>query len=65
MEDTEGFKEMMRMDLKHFKEILNLIAPAITAQAFVGANKVISAAEHLTMTLKAHLNETRSELKSV
>ena len=29
LEDTEGFKEMMRMDFKHFNEILNLIAPDI------------------------------------
>ena len=30
LKDTEGFKEMMRMDLRHFNEILNLIAPDIT-----------------------------------
>ena len=30
MEDTDGFKELMRMDLKHFKEILNLAEPDIT-----------------------------------
>ena len=30
LEDTEGFKEMMRMDFKHFNEVLNLIAPDIT-----------------------------------
>ena len=30
LKDTERFKEMMRMDFKHFNEILNLIAPDIT-----------------------------------
>ena len=25
LEDTEGFKEMMRMDFKHFNKILNLL----------------------------------------
>ena len=49
--DIEGFKEMMRMDLKHFNKILNLIAPDITSQEIIGGNKVISAAEHLTVTL--------------
>ena len=48
--DIEGFKEMMRMDLKHFNKILNLIAPDITSQEIIGGNKVISAAEHLTVT---------------
>ena len=52
LEDTEGFKEMMRMDFKHFNEILNLIAPDITPQEIIGGNKVISAAERLTVTLR-------------
>ena len=39
------------MDFKHFNEILNLIAPDITPQEIIGENKVISAAEHLTVTL--------------
>ena len=43
LKDTEGFKEMMRMDFRHFNEILNLIAPDITQQ-IIGGNKVISAA---------------------
>ena len=30
LKDTERFKEMMRMDFKHFNEILYLIAPDIT-----------------------------------
>ena len=51
MEDTEEFRWMMRMDFRHFNEILNLIAPDITPQEIIGGNKVISAAEHLTVTL--------------
>ena len=51
LEDTGGFKEMMRMDFKHFNKISNLIAPDITPQEIIGGNKVISAAESLTMTL--------------
>ena len=51
MKDTEGFKGMMRIDLKHFKEILNLIALDIMPQEILGRNKVISAAERLTVTL--------------
>ena len=31
LEDIEGFKDMMRMDFKHFNEILKLIAPDITS----------------------------------
>ena len=52
LEDTEGFKKMVRIDFKHFNEILNLIAPDITPQEIIGENKVISAAERLTVTLK-------------
>ena len=43
---------MMRMDFKHFNEILNLIAPHITLQEIIGGDKVISAAERLTVTLR-------------
>ena len=52
LEDTEGFKGMMRMDFKHFSEILNLTAPDITPQEITGRNKVISAAERWTVTLR-------------
>ena len=51
LKDTEGFKEMMRIDLKHFNELLNLIALDIMPQEILGRNKVISAAERLTVTL--------------
>ena len=52
MEDTEGFKEIMWRGFRHFNEILNLIAPDITPQEIIGGNKVISAAECLTVTLR-------------
>ena len=39
MEDTDGLKEMMRMDFEHFREIFNLIEPDITRQETVGGNK--------------------------
>ena len=39
LEDTNGFKEMMRMDYKYFKEILNLVEPDITPQEIIGGNK--------------------------
>ena len=62
LEDTEGFKEMMRMDFKHFNEILNLIAPDITPQEIIGGNKVISAAERLTVALRFLATETFQSL---
>ena len=40
LEDTEGFKEMVRTDFKHFDEILSLTAPYITPQEIIGRNKV-------------------------
>ena len=36
LENTEGFKQMMRMDFKYFKEISNLIALDITPQEIIG-----------------------------
>ena len=51
LKDAEGFKEMTRMDFRHFNDILNLIAPDITPKKIIGGNKVISAAERLTVTL--------------
>ena len=51
LEDTEGVKEMMRMNFDE-NEILNLIAPDITPQEIIGGNKVISAAECFAVTLR-------------
>ena len=51
LKNIEGLKEMMRMDFKHFN-ILNLITPDITSQEIIGGDKVISAAERLTVTLR-------------
>lgn len=41
MKETDGFKEIMWMDLEHFKEMLCLIEPDITPQKFMGRTKVI------------------------
>ena len=49
MEDTNGCKEMMRMNYKSFKEILSLIE---SPGEIIGGNKIISAAERLTVTLR-------------
>ena len=43
---------MMRMGFKNLNKTLNLIAPDITPQQIIAGNKVISAAEHLTVTLR-------------
>ena len=40
MEDTDMFKEIIRMGFEHFKEILNLIKPDIFPQEVVSGNKV-------------------------
>ena len=53
MQDTNGFKEIMRMNFEHFKEIINLIELDIMPQEIVGGNKVISAAERLTIRFLA------------
>ena len=51
IQDTGGFKEMMRMDFEHFKELLNLIESDITPKEIAGGNKVISATERLTLII--------------
>ena len=51
MEDTNWFNEMMRMDFEHFKEILNLIEPDITAQEIIGGNNFL-AAERFTLRIR-------------
>ena len=43
---------MMRMDFKYFVKISDLISPDIAPQEIIGGNKVISAAERLTVTLR-------------
>ena len=53
LEGTQWLEEMMRMDShRNFIEISNVFAPAITPQEITGGNKVISAAERLTITLR-------------
>ena len=52
MEDTPGYREMMRMTHDDFLEILRLIEPDITTRQVTGGHKVISAAERLTPTIR-------------
>ena len=52
LEDTKGFKEMMRMEFKNLNKTLNLVAPDISPQEIIAENKVISAAEHLFVTIR-------------
>ena len=52
MENTGGFKEMMRMDYEKFKHVLNLIEVDITPDVIVGGNKAVSAPERFALTLR-------------
>ena len=52
MGDTDVFKEIIRMDFEHFKEILNLIEPDIFPQEVVSGNKVVLAADRLTLRIR-------------
>ena len=49
MEETEGFKEMIKKLFEHFKELQNL---ENTPQKIVDGNKFISAAERLTLEFR-------------
>ena len=52
IEDTPGYREMMRMTHDDFLEILRLIEPDITPRQVTGGHKVIRAAERLTLTIR-------------
>jgi len=52
MEDTPGYREVIRMTHDDFLEILRLIEPDITTRQVTGGHKVISAAERLTPTIR-------------
>ncbi|KAK3746102.1 hypothetical protein QZH41_015519, partial [Actinostola sp. cb2023] len=52
VEDTVGFKEMMRMDRETFTTILTAIEPEIAKFQIQGGHKVISSAERLTLALR-------------
>lgn len=52
IEDTQGYREMMRMTHDDFVEILRLIEPDITPRQVTGGHKVITAAERLTLAIR-------------
>ena len=52
IEDTAGYREMMRMTHEDFLAILSRIEPDITPRQVTGGHKVISPAERLTLTLR-------------
>ena len=52
VEDTQAYKEMLRMDCETFDKILTAIGPVISKQQVVGGHKVISPAARLTLTLR-------------
>ena len=51
VEDTQRYKEMLRMMHKQFLVILSAIEPAISKKQVNGGNKVIMPAERLTFTI--------------
>lgn len=52
MEDTAGYKEMMRMNYETFRKILTAIEPIITKRQVVGGHKVITPSARLTIALR-------------
>ena len=52
LEDTKGFKEMMRMGPDQFKEILSLIERNISKQHTMMGGEPICAAERLALTIR-------------
>ena len=52
IEDTAGYKEMMRMNYGDFCEILLKIEPFITPQELLGGAKVVKAPERLTLAIR-------------
>ena len=49
IEDTAGYKEMMRINYDDFTTILGIIEPYITPKQILGGTKVIKAPERLTL----------------
>ena len=52
IEDTAGYKEMMRMNYDDFTTILGIIEPYITPKQILGGTKVIKAPERLTLAIR-------------
>ncbi|KAK2552454.1 hypothetical protein P5673_026541 [Acropora cervicornis] len=53
IEDTAGYKEMMRMNYDDFTTILGIIEPYIMSKQILGGTKVIKAPERLTLVFNA------------
>ena len=51
-EDTQTYREMMQMTYPDFLALLGVIEPYIAPRQIVGGNKVITAAERLTLTIR-------------
>lgn len=51
-EDTQTYREMMRMTYTDFLALLRVIEPYIAPCQIVGGNKVITAVERLTLTIR-------------
>ena len=52
IEDTAGYKEMMRMNYEDFKAILGFIESDITPHQVMGGHKVITPAERLPLAIR-------------
>ena len=64
IEDTAGYKEMMRMNYGDFCEILRKIEPFITPQELLGGAKVVKAPERL-ITLAIRFMATGETFRSL
>ena len=51
-EDTEAYKETMRMNYETFCEILTVIAPEVFKQQIIGGHKTIKPAVRLTLAIR-------------
>ena len=65
IEDTQGYREMMRMTHDDFVEILRLIEPDITPRQVTGGHKVITAAERLNRSLSFQFRISRAEISYI
>lgn len=52
VEDTPAYREMMRMSYEDFMVLLEIIEPHITPRQVQGGQKVITAPERLTLTIR-------------
>ena len=57
-EDTEAYKEMMRMNYETFCEILTVSEPEIFKQQIIGGHKTIKPAVRLTLAIQRDIHVT-------